>query len=67
MFKRQPKHVFTCPDVIYLQQKAKRTKKIAWTINLALLAGMLTAVMLIPVEDELETLPDTPEEAELLS
>lgn len=43
MFKHQPKHVFTCDDVIYLQKKAKRNKKITYAIVLTTLAGLWMA------------------------
>lgn len=40
---RKNKHVFTCPDVIYLQNRAKKQNRIALAINLIFLAGMLGA------------------------
>jgi hypothetical protein len=66
MFKRQPKHVFTCPDVIYLQQKAKRNKKIILMTNFVLFAGLWAVGVALEqldreAEAELETI-ETPSE-----
>ena len=42
MFRRH-KHVFTCPDVIYLRERAKRNQRISIALNLAFMAALWTA------------------------
>ena len=37
MFKR---HEFTCPDVIYMRNRAKRNSKIALAFNAVVIIGM---------------------------
>lgn len=61
MFKRKPKHVFTCPDVIHLQKRAKKQQKIAIATNLLLMAGFWTAGVLMSWKnnDDTHVAPDT--------
>jgi len=42
MFRRE-KHVFTCPDVIYLRERAKRNQRISIGVNLAFMAALYVA------------------------
>lgn len=42
MFGHQ-KHVFTCPDVIYLRAKARRNARISLVLNVALMATIAFA------------------------
>jgi hypothetical protein len=64
---KKPKHVFTCPDVIYLQQRSKKKNRnaliglaIFYTVTIA--GGWMASSWIEKNEKKLQETPDAPDD-----